>query len=325
MGKYLELVEGSFTNEHYAKQDFSNYPYVAYSIADNKVIYTIVPNGTIYTVYIVKQKDISNISYNSVDLGLPSGLKWADKNVGATTPEEYGSYFAWGDTVGYTFEVKKMTADSLATLMQPIMFPDPLADDYVELTGENIGDILVEAGYEGSDLTNSGTGFIQGKIYNWSNYFDTTNNGSTFNKYSTDKLTVLESIDDAASVNMGANWRMPTEDEFQELIDNTTVTFIDIDGQEFTQDEAYGDSISEYNLKGIKLTGSNGNSIFIPAAGYCYDAMLYGMYGSGCLWSSSLDSSYSSNSHYLCFDCYGDLYMDYIYRCYGQSIRGVIG
>ena len=40
--------------------------------------------------------------YEWVDLGLPSGLKWAAWNVGATKPEEFGLYFAWGETQGYT-------------------------------------------------------------------------------------------------------------------------------------------------------------------------------------------------------------------------------
>ena len=37
-------------------------------------------------------------SVEAIDLGLPSGLKWANMNVGATKPEEYGEYFAWGET-----------------------------------------------------------------------------------------------------------------------------------------------------------------------------------------------------------------------------------
>ena len=54
--------------------------------------------------------------YHMVDLGLPSGTLWADRNVGATSPEDVGLYFAWGDTVGYTAEQvangeKKFAAD----------------------------------------------------------------------------------------------------------------------------------------------------------------------------------------------------------------------
>ena len=54
--------------------------------------------------YIV-EKDIlhymKNSKYDFVDLGLPSGLKWAAWNVGATQPEESGLYFAWGEDKGY--------------------------------------------------------------------------------------------------------------------------------------------------------------------------------------------------------------------------------
>lgn len=39
-----------------------------------------------------------NIKYKMIDLGLPSGLKWANKNIGATKPEEYGDYFMYGST-----------------------------------------------------------------------------------------------------------------------------------------------------------------------------------------------------------------------------------
>ena len=42
--------------------------------------------------------------YDYVDLGLPSHLKWAKCNIGATNEEETGLYFQWGDTQGYTAE-----------------------------------------------------------------------------------------------------------------------------------------------------------------------------------------------------------------------------
>ena len=44
------------------------------------------------------------ITYEAVDLGLPSGTKWASQNVGARKPSDYGLYFQWGDTQGYTAE-----------------------------------------------------------------------------------------------------------------------------------------------------------------------------------------------------------------------------
>ena len=43
------------------------------------------------------QTGIAN-GHEWVDLGLPSGTKWATTNVGATTPEDYGNYYAWGET-----------------------------------------------------------------------------------------------------------------------------------------------------------------------------------------------------------------------------------
>ena len=62
---------------------------------DNKI------NEEVYTKEEINAM-LSTSLYEWVDLGLPSGLKWAAWNVGATKPEEYGLYFAWGETQGYT-------------------------------------------------------------------------------------------------------------------------------------------------------------------------------------------------------------------------------
>ncbi|MBQ6065099.1 MAG: hypothetical protein IJK87_15955 [Prevotella sp.] len=45
-----------------------------------------------------EQEEPSVITGEAIDLGLPSGIKWASCNVGATKPEEYGGYYAWGET-----------------------------------------------------------------------------------------------------------------------------------------------------------------------------------------------------------------------------------
>ena len=58
------------------------------------VLYYIKPLGSM--------KIISTPHYIAIDLGLPSGLKWAKMNIGATKETDYGKYFQWGDTVGYT-------------------------------------------------------------------------------------------------------------------------------------------------------------------------------------------------------------------------------
>ena len=69
--------------------------------------------------------DFTHNGYEYVDLGLPSGLKWATCNIGASSPEEYGLYFAWGETTGYTskqvtsgvrkFDEASYTASAIST------------------------------------------------------------------------------------------------------------------------------------------------------------------------------------------------------------------
>ena len=269
MGKYLELFRGE-VGDLTEKTKLENKPYVAYSTKLGKVTYTVVP----------KEEPIAPISYEAVDLGLPSGLKWANMNVGATSPEDAGMYFQWGDTVGYTKE-------------------------------------QVEAGE---------------KVFDWDNYFDVNKESGydeygfpiSFIKYNTEGgLTLLESEDDAATQNMGSDWRMPTITEIQELINNTTPTFIDLQGNEYSQEEAQNFVISEGNLKGVKFTGSNNNSIFIPAASVCdWDGLSY-VGHSGCLWSSSLGEHNSDSDRDLYFNYYGELYDSYGNRYMGASVRGV--
>jgi hypothetical protein len=250
MSKYLELVGGSLTQEHLDKQK-NQKPYVAYSIKDDNFIYSI------------KQES----PYKMVDLGLNSGIKWADRNVGASSPEDTGLYFQWGDTVGYT-------ADQV-----------------------------------GVD-----------KVFDWDNYkFGTSTNLTKYN--STDGLTILESVDDAATVHMGSQYRMPTIAEMIELRELTTQTFIDLDGNEYSKEQAKNGAIKSGKLKGVRFTGFNGNSIFIPAAGACDKSLLSVVGVNGRLWSSNL--RYDKNAEYLNFKCNGNINTVNHYRYYGLSIRGV--
>ena len=115
---------------------------------------------------------------------------------------------------------------------------------------------------------------------------------------------------DAAAQIMGSDWRMPIQTEIQELLDNTD-----------------NEWITNYNGSGVngrKFTASNGNSIFIPAAGYCGDGSVdgVGLYGSGSVWGSSLDTSDPSYAWYLGFNS-GLCSMYSSSRCYGLSVRGV--
>ena len=141
-----------------------------------------------------------------VDLGLPSGTKWATCNVGASSPEEYGDYFAYSDGSG----------------------------SYNTLT----------------------------------KYCFRSNNG--YNGF-TDNLTTLVASDDAARANWGASWRMPTQTEMKELLNNCTHIWT-----------------SQNGVYGRLFTGPNGNSIFLPAAGYFSYSTLNQARTCGIYWSSSL-------------------------------------
>ena len=112
---------------------------------------------------------------------------------------------------------------------------------------------------------------------------------------------------DAAHANMGGKWRMPTKEEFQELIDNCTSEWVD-------------------DFGGTGMTGrvftskKNRNSIFFPAAGFGQDSSVCDVYSDGLYWSTSWYST--SRSWYLEFDrMYAG--MSNYQRYYGQSVRGV--
>ena len=178
-----------------------------------------------------------------VDLGLPSGLLWATCNVGATSPEQAGLYFAFGETVGYAAE----------------------------------------------------------QVENGTRKFDSAS--YTASAISAD-LTLEQ---DAAHVNLGGNWGMPTKDEWQELRDNCNVMWT-----------------KNYNRTGVAgrvfKSKANGNTVFFPAAGYCYNSSVYGVGSYGHYWSASWISS--SYAWYLYFD-FGCQVLDDYDRYYGYSVRGV--
>ena len=187
-----------------------------------------------------------------VDLGLPSGTKWATCNVGATTPEEYGDYFAWGDTT--------------------------TKSDYSGLYCPTYGLII-------SQLQSQG--YIDGE-------------GNLTPQY------------DAATANWGGGWRMPTEAEQEELLNNCTWTWTTQNG-----------------VNGYNVEGPNGNSIFLPAAGGRGGSSLFGAGSKGYYWSSTPVGS----SYYHPVDYYANhlkLYSDYQlvyyagYRYYGLSVRPVV-
>jgi len=188
-----------------------------------------------------------------VDLGLPSGLLWATRNVGATSPEGYGDYFAWGETT--TKSVYDWTTYIYCN------------GDYNQLT----------------------------KYCNRSSF--------GYNGF-TDNLTILQPGDDAATANYGG--RTPTEEEWEELINNTTAQWTTQNG-----------------VNGRLFTSSNGNSLFLPAAGIRWDGSLYSAGDAGYYWSSSLYTDDPGCAWGISIDPGSQNVGDRGYRFCGLSVRAV--
>ena len=204
-------------------------------------------------------KDFNYNGYGYVDLGLPSGTKWATCNVGASKPSDAGLYFQWGDTKGYTQE-------------------------------------------------QVGTGNGQ-KKFSWTDYkWNPNGDGKTFTKY-TNPGDTLELEDDAAHVNMGGSWHIPTPDQIKELTANTTSTWTKQDG-----------------VNGRLFTSKKDTSkfIFIPAAGFAWDGSIQLSGFNGYVWFSMLGTGNVLDGQYLGFGS-GYVNLSYSYRCPGLSVRGVIG
>lgn len=200
-----------------------------------------------------------------IDLGLPSGRKWACCNVGSTSPEGYGEYFAWGET-------------------------EPNADYFWPtykfwVSGDSLDNLLFNK-YCPSNKTRYWGG-----------------SGSPDNK------TVLEPEDDAARANWGGSWRMPTDAEWTELLENCTWTWTD--------------NYNGTRKKGRVVTGRNGNSIFLPSAGRLYNTYLSSAGSYGYYWSSSLNTDTPSYARLVSFSS-RDVHGIGSYRRYtGLSVRPV--
>ena len=173
-----------------------------------------------------------------VDLGLPSGLKWATCNVGASNPGDYGNYYAWGEIT------------------------PALNNDYSEANcstlGQNIGDI-------------AGTSR------------------------------------DAARQNWGGSWRMPRRREINELVDNCTLTWTTQNGH-----------------NGYKVTGPNGNSIFLPATGRRVGTSSYQVGSFGDYWCSTPNPNDGDTLRAGVFGIGNGTFRGYTNRYYGNSVRPVL-
>ena len=148
--------------------------------------------------------------------------------------------------------------------------------------------------------------------YEWSTYEYCNGSNTSMTKYCTDSFygtvdnkTTLEPEDDVAHVKCGGSWRMPTTSEQYELLNNCTWTWTTLNG-----------------VNGYRVTGPNGNSIFLPAAGYRDGTGVYYQGAYGYYWSSSLRNYYSFSACLLCFNSCYNFSEDYS-RYYGRSVRPV--
>lgn len=191
-----------------------------------------------------------------VDLGL--SVKWASWNIGAFSPEDEGSFYAWGETEwhksDYTWETYKWCKGSEDTMTK----------------------------------------------YCTDNYWGTVDN-----------KTKLDPEDDVAHVKWGDGWRMPTMQEFEELLDECDWRWLSVNG-----------------IYGYRVTGPNGNSIFLPAAGYCYGeghaipAFPKSEGYIGDYWSATLFDD-SDCAYILEFNNKGNFILNCSNRYFGHTVRPV--
>ncbi len=189
------------------------------------------------------------IEYSAVDLGL--SVKWASTNVGAVYPEDFGDYYAWGETKSKS-------------------------------------------------------------VYTYENYRWYENDGELLDiiKYNTkgenaDNKTILQKSDDVANVKMGRFWRMPTANEAKELVE-----------------KCHWEVVTRGGVKGYRVTSLvNGNSIFLPMAGYAdkngeQDENIRGFYWTTSLYTDPLKAYFFGFTK-------DDSYVNNIERRFGFSVRGV--
>ena len=180
------------------------------------------------------------MGYNAIDLGLPSGRLWADRNVGAEKETDYGLYFQWGDVVGYA---------------------DASHSTWETCPGNGGNDIYNARSISAWDAENLKSGASMGYV-----------------------TEILKPEADAATVNMGSKWRMPTHEDCRELLSNTNYEYAEING-----------------VKGGKFINKNDSSkyIFLPFAGCAAEGSFEGQGIVGFVWSSSVNSGSPANAYYV--------------------------
>lgn len=219
---------------------------------DRRATITIMAEDAVQTVTVIQEVT------ETVDLGL--SVKWRGWNLGATRPEEYGDYYAWGEVA-----VEKKDDYYWPTYK----WCNGASKKLTKYCPADRGDYW------------DGTGVPDGK-------------------------TVLDPEDDAAHVVLGGKWRMPTDEEWTEIRTQCTWTWTTLNG------------VNGY----IVESKSNGNSIFLPAAGYQLGTHRGSLGSYGYYWSSSLGPDLPNQAWYVYF--YSDLVdRGYGYRYVGFPVRPV--
>jgi len=269
---FTYTITGNQCNVRYAKGNTESFTYTIANNSSTTILILKLSNGRTATFGIMtnevrsiinslnavkKGSGSSNTGYNPcpdnnhphlVDLGLPSGTKWACCNVGASFPDLYGDRYYWGGT----------------TPLAPGVEEDPYNYPYYEY---NFGDDVLKIPFH-----------------------------------------IGKTQYDAAYVTWGGEWYMPSWNQCQELCENTSYQWTSLNG-----------------LEGIEVTGRNGNSIFLPAAGSrWYDETNHVGYSGG-YWSSTSSTQSSNNtkdSFFLFFDN-SRIEISHRDRATGSSVRPV--
>lgn len=242
------------------------YPVTFYKQGQTAAAKIIYDDGTLKF-----EKEIRLIAdyWKGVDLGL--SVKWAPVNVGAEKMGDFGSYFQWGDPVGYGSDVSDGKYFGWSDLDRNICYKWSSAPSMYSLT----------------------------------KYCTDAKYGEVDNK------TLLDPKDDAASVNWGEIWRMPTSAEWQELFDNCNSYWDTVNG------------VDGYVFQS-KVPGFTDASIFLPACGLRdgdkYEPSNHDYSRQGFYWASDLSTSNRANI--VVFDMAGFKLHD-SNRIYGYSVRAV--
>lgn len=206
----------------------------------------------------------------------------------------------------------------LGTIYNKVNAADDKAKSSDEIEAVDLGLSVKWANMNVGAKTPSGFGsyFAWGEtktkqFFSWNTYTWSKGDSPSLTKYSTlDRRTQLALSDDAARANMGGDWRMPTVDEYEELIDNCKWEWTNKDG-----------------VNGYKVTSKkNGNSIFLPITGFRFYGDVQFRAINGIYWTSSLYTANPYKAWCLEFNFsdvkvhYGDLTSN---RFSGRCIRAV--